>query len=75
MGSTTDGLDKLIAIPTGCGEQNMLKFAPNIFVMKYLEATFQLDDNIVSKAKYYMQKGRHSCIVLTTIEIPGVFFS
>lgn len=57
MGPSIDGLDKLITMPTGCGEQNMLKFAPNIFILKYLQATNQLDEKVMNKAKDYMEKG------------------
>ncbi|XP_060581970.1 CD109 antigen-like, partial [Ruditapes philippinarum] len=32
MGPSINGLDKLLKLPTGCGEQNMLKFAPNIYI-------------------------------------------
>ncbi|XP_053383073.1 CD109 antigen-like [Mercenaria mercenaria] len=57
MGPSINGLDKLLKLPTGCGEQNMLKFAPNIFIVKYLEATNSLDENILKMAKDYMETG------------------
>ena len=33
MGSSLSDLDKLLAMPYGWGEQSMLKFAPNIFII------------------------------------------
>ena len=57
MGPSMDNLDKLLAMPYGCGEQNMLKFAPNIYVMDYLTATHQLTAKIETKAKEYMRSG------------------
>ncbi|XP_064647482.1 alpha-2-macroglobulin-like [Lineus longissimus] len=57
MGPTLDGLDELLRLPTGCGEQNMLNFAPNIFVMQYLEATRQLSTEIRTKAVNFMMTG------------------
>lgn len=60
MGPSIQGLDKLLKLPTGCGEQNMLKFAPNIFIIKYLEATNNIDKTILEKAKDYMETGIYS---------------
>ena len=57
MGPSMDGLDKLLAMPYGCGEQNMLKFAPNIYVMDYLVATNQANGKVEDKAKEYMKSG------------------
>ncbi|KAH3873347.1 hypothetical protein DPMN_036581 [Dreissena polymorpha] len=57
MGPSINGLDNLIRLPTGCGEQNMLNFAPNIFIVKYLQATNNLDSTVMNKAKEFMEKG------------------
>ena len=57
MGPALSGLEKLLAMPTGCGEQNMLKFAPNIFIMQYLTKTNRLTEEIKSKAVNFMQTG------------------
>uniref|UniRef100_A0A667Y5Q2 CD109 molecule n=1 Tax=Myripristis murdjan TaxID=586833 RepID=A0A667Y5Q2_9TELE len=37
------GLGSLVRMPYGCGEQNMINFAPNIYVLRYLTATGQAD--------------------------------
>ena len=57
MGPSINGLDRLLKMPYGCGEQNMLNFAPNIFVVKYLEATNNIDGATMEKAKNFMTKG------------------
>jgi Cu/Ag efflux protein CusF len=57
MGPTLSNLDKLLRIPTGCGEQNMIGFVPNIFVMHYLENTGQLTPAIADQAKSNMKIG------------------
>ena len=49
MGPTLSNLDKLLRVPTGCGEQNMLGMVPNIFVMQYLESTEQLTPTVADK--------------------------
>ncbi|KAK3579106.1 hypothetical protein CHS0354_022127 [Potamilus streckersoni] len=57
MGPSINGLDSLIRMPYGCGEQNMLNFAPNIFITKYLEVTNNLSPDVKEKSKEYMIKG------------------
>lgn len=57
MGPSIEGLDKLLRMPTGCGEQNMIGFAPNIYVMDYLTATDQVNDKISRKAGEVMRSG------------------
>ena len=39
------GLEKFFRQPTGCGEQNMIYLAPNVYVLGYLSATKQLSGN------------------------------
>ena len=58
MGPTIKGLDRLLRIPYGCGEQNMLKFAPNIYILQYLEATDQLTDAIQSQTHQFIESGK-----------------
>lgn len=57
MGPTLNNLDRLLRLPGGCGEQNMLNFAPNIYVLDYLSATNQLSSPIKAKAEEFMSKG------------------
>lgn len=57
LGPTIKNLDKLIRMPYGCGEQNMLNFVPNIVVIDYLKAINQLTPEIEGKAKKYMESG------------------
>jgi len=51
MGPTLSGLDKLLKLPTGCGEQTMILFAPNIHVLRYLTSTNQLTPSSPIKMK------------------------
>ncbi|XP_072019177.1 CD109 antigen-like [Amphiura filiformis] len=57
MGPTIAGLDKLLQMPTGCGEQNMIYFAPDVFIYKYLESTNQENGEIKDKAIKFMEIG------------------
>ena len=56
--------------PTGCGEQNMVKFAPNIYVMKYLVAVDELTETLKDKLIKHMKSGIYT--VLTVCETNGV---
>ncbi|XP_031760640.1 alpha-2-macroglobulin-like 1 isoform X3 [Xenopus tropicalis] len=57
MGTAMQNLDRLLAMPYGCGEQNMVLFAPNIFILQYLENTHQLSPEIQTKAKGFLESG------------------
>ncbi|CRL02685.1 CLUMA_CG015756, isoform A [Clunio marinus] len=57
LGPSIDNLDKLIKLPWGCGEQNMLNFVPNIVVLDYLTELNKLTPEIEEKAKRYMESG------------------
>ena len=58
MGSSISGLEDLLRMPYGCGEQNMLNFAPNIYIMQYLEETNQESSAIKTKAIGFMKQGQ-----------------
>uniref|UniRef100_A0A8D3A5V8 CD109 molecule n=1 Tax=Scophthalmus maximus TaxID=52904 RepID=A0A8D3A5V8_SCOMX len=57
LGPSISGLDSLIQIPRGCGEQNMINFAPNIYVLQYLSATGQAEHDVTQRARDYMTRG------------------
>jgi CD109 antigen len=54
---TIEGLEGLIQMPFGCGEQNMIVFAPDVFITRYLEASGQLKPEIMAKAEMLMITG------------------
>ncbi len=51
LAQTIEGLDQLLQMPFGCGEQNMILFAPDTFILKYLKETRQLKPEIQAKAE------------------------
>ncbi|XP_077202376.1 alpha-2-macroglobulin-like isoform X1 [Paroedura picta] len=57
MGSAIKNLQHLLRLPYGCGEQNMVLFAPNIYILDYLNKTEQLTEEIRSKAISYLVSG------------------
>ncbi|MFH1088180.1 MAG: alpha-2-macroglobulin family protein, partial [Chloroflexota bacterium] len=54
---TINGLEKLLQMPFGCGEQNMIVFAPDVFIARYLKASGQLKPEIMAKAEKLMLTG------------------
>ncbi|XP_076859341.1 alpha-2-macroglobulin-like protein 1 isoform X2 [Brachyhypopomus gauderio] len=57
MGRALQNLDNLLAMPYGCGEQNMLLFAPDIFILEYLDSSGQLTPTIRTKATSFLLSG------------------
>ncbi|OFW57221.1 MAG: hypothetical protein A2133_06865 [Actinobacteria bacterium RBG_16_64_13] len=57
LAQTIEGLDQLLQMPFGCGEQNMILFAPDAFILKYLEGTRQLKPEIQAKAEMLLVTG------------------
>ncbi|XP_026146326.1 CD109 antigen [Carassius auratus] len=56
LGPSIGNLDSLIEMPYGCGEQNMIHFAPNIYVLQYMRSTKQTDEQTKNKAMSYMME-------------------
>nr|BAR45611.1 alpha-2-macroglobulin [Scolopendra japonica] len=57
MGPSLQGLDHLVRLPVGCGEQNMVLFAPNIYVLHYLKNTNQLTTAMENKIISHLKTG------------------
>ena len=51
------GLEKFFRQPTGCGEQNMIYLAPNVYVLEYLMNTNQLTGANEENAYRFIQSG------------------
>uniref|UniRef100_A0A8C4PDL2 Alpha-macroglobulin-like TED domain-containing protein n=1 Tax=Dromaius novaehollandiae TaxID=8790 RepID=A0A8C4PDL2_DRONO len=57
MGMALQNLDHLVQMPHGCGEQNMVLFAPIVYVLQYLEKTRQLTPEIRERAVGLLHNG------------------
>ncbi|MBT9145590.1 MAG: hypothetical protein DDT42_01463 [candidate division WS2 bacterium] len=57
LSQTMQGLEGLLQMPFGCGEQNMILLAPNIFITKYLKESGELKVEIMAKAEKLMLTG------------------
>ena len=57
MAPSLANLDKLLAIPTGCGEQNMISSAPNVYFMNYMSGLRKKDPKLENKAKEHIRTG------------------
>uniref|UniRef100_A0A8W7JZM2 TEP1-F n=1 Tax=Anopheles albimanus TaxID=7167 RepID=A0A8W7JZM2_ANOAL len=50
-------LQSLLSVPTGCGEQNMVRFVPNVVVLDFLNASDSHNASAISYAKKLLQSG------------------
>ncbi|KAL0278728.1 UNVERIFIED_CONTAM: hypothetical protein PYX00_000462 [Menopon gallinae] len=50
LGPSLKNIDKLLMLPTGCGEQNMILLAPNILILEYLLLTKPNEAELIEKA-------------------------
>ena len=51
------GLERFFQQPTGCGEQTMIRLAPNVYVLEYLMNTKQLSGANEENAYRFIQSG------------------
>ncbi|NXO51476.1 A2ML1 protein, partial [Aramus guarauna] len=58
LGTALQNLDHLVQMPHGCGEQNMVLFAPIVYVLQYLEKTRQLTPEIKERATGFLRNGK-----------------
>ncbi|XP_043229515.1 alpha-2-macroglobulin-like isoform X2 [Amphibalanus amphitrite] len=54
---SAENLERLVRVPTGCGEQNMIGFVPNILVRRYLEEVKLLTDSLKDRTTANMRTG------------------
>ncbi len=59
MGRALKNIGDLLAMPYGCGEQNMLRFAPNIYILQYLESSGQLTPENKNRAITFLESGEN----------------
>ncbi|AFV24188.1 A-macroglobulin like protein [Methanolobus psychrophilus R15] len=57
VAQTINGVDNLLGMPYGCGEQNMMLFSTDVEVLRYLEATGQDNPGLKAKAEMYIVTG------------------
>ena len=60
-------LDRLLVLPTGCGEQNMVKTSINMIVGTYLENTEQLSAFIAVKIRKNIDEGGSQFSLFTNV--------
>ncbi len=57
VGQSINGVEDLLGMPYGCGEQNMMLFAPDVLILRYLKATDQLNPEIRAKSEIFINTG------------------
>lgn len=51
------GLDQLVQMPVGCGEQNMILLAPDVMVLRYMKESGRLKPEVQAKAEQLLLTG------------------
>lgn len=57
VAQSISGVDDLLGMPYGCGEQNMMLFSTDVEVLRYLKATGQDNPELRAKAEMYITTG------------------
>ncbi len=57
LSQTIEGLENLLQVPYGCGEQNMMMFAPDVYITQYLNETGQGRADVLARAESLMLTG------------------
>nr|XP_034997143.1 alpha-2-macroglobulin-like protein 1 [Zootoca vivipara] len=57
MGTSLQNIGSFVQMPLGCGEQNLMKFVPNIHILRYLEKTNQATPTLKEEVIKYTQSG------------------
>ncbi|TDG98647.1 hypothetical protein EPR50_G00202840 [Perca flavescens] len=57
LAMSISNLDSLVQMPLGCGEQNMIHFAPSIYVLQYLDKSIQDNTEIRNRALGKIMEG------------------
>uniref|UniRef100_A0A182THV7 TEP1-F n=1 Tax=Anopheles melas TaxID=34690 RepID=A0A182THV7_9DIPT len=55
--SVMDNLESLLSVPTGCGEQNMMRLVPIVLVLDYLTSIGSADKQLTAKAIGLLRAG------------------
>ena len=67
LGQSINGLSNLLQMPYGCGEQNMLNFAPDVYILKYLETTGQSVGSVYNDALQFISTGLLRYVTCTNL--------
>jgi hypothetical protein len=65
--------DELLQQPYGCGEQNMINFAPNVIVLIYLNHTGQLTQTLLETGAGNIENGYTRQLLYRRTQPPGSF--
>lgn len=66
-------LGSLLRAPGGCGEQNMLSFAPDVFITLYLQRVQKLTPEIEMEAFQHISDGYMNELQCVTLDMKFVF--
>jgi len=67
MENSKSNLGRLLRTPGGCGEQNMIRMAPSVFVSLYLRRIMQLNTQAQKQAFDHIRQGYVNQLACVTI--------
>lgn len=70
LGPALTSIGRLLRMPSGCGEQNMIRFAPNVYILSYLQATKQTTPDILAQAVDSLTQGLSLILPLVVVPAP-----
>lgn len=64
FGPSLENLGDLVKMPYGCGEQNMVNFAPSVFAAQYMKLTGRIGNNteLQDKIRDVLTTGTVPCL-------------
>lgn len=57
LGNAADGLEDMVRMPSGSGEQNALKMVPNVVLLDYMSSTGAFDEVLKRRATRFLNMG------------------
>lgn len=78
LGQALSNPEKMITVPTGCGEQNMATTVPNIYLLQHLRATetvTTLESKIIQNIKIGGAKNQGLCVPFQMLWFFSCFYN
>ena len=72
LGPSIDGLENLLRMPTGCGEQNMIKLAPDLYIANYLTDSGQMTPSMHARVKHLIETGECGCQLSLHLSVSNI---
>ena len=72
LGVTLKNIDKLLRMPSGCGEQTLINFVPAVMVARYLAVTNRFTPELRRKITTIIKTGLfclYKCLIFVSVSV------